>query len=176
MPSPGRCRAGYFYKTGYLVKADTLAGLAEKLGIDPDGLAATVSLNSTPRRNAARIRRSAGVPPSTTISAETWTTSPTRTWPRWAKARLAAKIQMGDLGTFAGVGVNENSEATTAEGAAIPGLLAVGAAAVSVFGGGYPGYGSHIGPALVFGYRAGRDVAMLAAARGVDRAATVEVG
>ncbi|WP_217496154.1 hypothetical protein [Arthrobacter sp. 24S4-2] len=44
---------------------------------------------------------------------------------------------------------------------------------MSVFGGGYPGYGSHIGPALVFGYRAGRDIARLAAGRGVDRAAAV---
>ena len=52
----------------------------------------------------------------------------------------AAKIQMGDLGTFAGIGVNERSEVTTEEGTAIPGLIAVGAAAVSVFGGGYPGY------------------------------------
>jgi hypothetical protein len=45
----------------------------------------------------------------------------------------------------------------------------VGAAAVSVFGGGYPGYGSHIGPALVFGYRAGRDIARLAGERNADR-------
>jgi predicted oxidoreductase len=86
---------------------------------------------------------------------------------------FAAKIQMGDLGTFAGVGVNEHSEVVTADGAAVPGLLAVGAAAVSVFGGGYPGYGSHIGPALVFGYRAGRDIARLAAGRDADRAASV---
>ncbi|WP_205759936.1 FAD-binding protein [Arthrobacter sp. PAMC25564] len=41
----------------------------------------------------------------------------------------AAKIQMGDLGTFAGIGVNERCEVTTEEGTAIP------------------------GPALVFGYR-----------------------
>lgn len=47
----------------------------------------------------------------------------------------------------------------------IPYLIAVGAAAVSVFGVGYPGYSSHIGPALVFGYRAGRDIAPLAALR-----------
>ena len=78
----------------------------------------------------------------------------------------AAKIQMGDLGTFPESASTGTREATTAEGTAIPGLLAVGAAAVSVFGGGYPGYGSHIGPALVFGYRAGRDVAMLARCQG----------
>lgn len=77
----------------------------------------------------------------------------------------AAKIQMGDLGTFAGIGINERSDVITEEGIAVPCLLAVAAAAVCVFGGGYPGYGSHIGPALVFGYRAGRDIARLAAER-----------
>ncbi|MET3948883.1 succinate dehydrogenase/fumarate reductase flavoprotein subunit [Arthrobacter sp. UYCu512] len=80
---------------------------------------------------------------------------------------------MGDLGTFAGIGVNERSEVTTEEGTAIPGLIAVGAAAVGVFGGGYPEYGSHIGPALVFGCRAGRDITKLAADRGVPRMAGV---
>ncbi|AOT04773.1 FAD-binding protein [Arthrobacter sp. U41] len=48
----------------------------------------------------------------------------------------AAKIQMGDPGTFAGIGVNERSEVTTEVGTAVPGLVAVGAAAVSVFGAG----------------------------------------
>lgn len=81
----------------------------------------------------------------------------------------AAQIRMGDLGTFAGIGINDRSEVTTADGTAVPCLYAVGAAAVSVFGGGYPGYGSHVGPALVFGYRAGRDIAKHAAERGVTR-------
>jgi hypothetical protein len=35
----------------------------------------------------------------------------------------------------------------------------VGSAAVSPFGGGYPGYGACLGPAMVFGYAAGRDIA-----------------
>jgi succinate dehydrogenase/fumarate reductase flavoprotein subunit len=63
------------------------------------------------------------------------------------------------------------------DGSRIPGLFSVGAAAVSVFGGGYPGYGSHIGPALVFGYRMGRDIAALAAESGhagaTERAAAI---
>jgi predicted oxidoreductase len=86
----------------------------------------------------------------------------------------AAKIQMGDLGTFAGVAVNRDNVVVTEEGTPIPGLFAVGAAAKSVFGGGYPGYGSHIGAALVFGYRAGRDVARLAAQRGSERGLEAE--
>ncbi|RAJ86826.1 hypothetical protein K377_02506 [Streptomyces sp. PsTaAH-137] len=35
----------------------------------------------------------------------------------------------------------------------------MGTSAVSVFGGGYPGYGANIGPATVFGHQVGRDIA-----------------
>ena len=77
----------------------------------------------------------------------------------------AVRIEMGDLGTYAGLAVNTRSEVVTTDGAAIPGLYAVGTAAVSVFGGGYPGYGANIGPAMVFGYQVGRDIAAHAAER-----------
>lgn len=78
---------------------------------------------------------------------------------------FAVKIQMGDLGTYAGLKVNGRSEVVKPDGRAIPGLYAVGTAAVSVFGGGYPGYGANIGPAMVFGYLTGRDIAVHAAER-----------
>lgn len=77
----------------------------------------------------------------------------------------AVKIQMGDLGSYAGLAVNRRSEVVRANGDAVPGLYAVGTAAVSVFGVGYPGYGANIGPALVFGYQVGRDIAAHAAER-----------
>ncbi len=77
----------------------------------------------------------------------------------------AVKIQMGDLGSYAGLKVNDRSEVMKEDGSAIPGLYAVGTAAVSVFGGGYPGYGANIGPAMVFGYLTGRDIATHAAER-----------
>jgi 4-oxocyclohex-2-ene-1-carboxylate desaturase len=71
----------------------------------------------------------------------------------------AVKIQMGDLGTYAGLAVNERSRVLTAKDQPIPHLYAVGNAAVSPFGGGYTGYGACIGPAMIFGYAAGRDIA-----------------
>lgn len=167
---------GYFYRTGYLVKGNTLADLAGKLGIDAEGLNATVA-----EFNPAAVR---GEDPAfgrgSTLYNHFRGDLEHKPNPNLAPVGrgpyYAAKIQMGDLGTFAGVGVNERSEVVTTEGTAVPGLLAVGAAAVSVFGGGYPGYGSHIGPALVFGYRAGRDIARLAAGRDTDRAASVVAG
>ena len=52
-----------------------------------------------------------------------------------------------------------------AAGDPVPGLYAVGTAAVSVFGGGYPGYGANIGPAMIFGHTVGRDIAAHAGER-----------
>lgn len=160
---------GYFYKTDYLIKGNTIEELAQKLGIDPAGLRQTV--------DEFNPNAEAGVDPVFGRGSTEYNYfrgdmehRPNPNLAPVAKGPFyAAKIQMGDLGTFAGIGVNADNEVTTAEGTAIPGLIAVGAAAVSVFGGGYPGYGSHIGPAMVFGYRAGRDIAELAARRGVIR-------
>ena len=72
---------------------------------------------------------------------------------------------MGDLGTYSGPAVNTRSEVLDATGDPVRGLYAVGTAAVSVFGGGYPGYGANIGPAMIFGYAVGRDIAAHAAER-----------
>ncbi|MDD0856795.1 FAD-binding protein [Arthrobacter alpinus] len=126
---------GYFYKTGYLVKADTLDGLAAKLGIDAAGLKQTVA-EFNPNAEAGKdpefgrgstlynhFRGDMEHKPNPNLA------------PVGKGPYYAAKIQMGDLGTFAGIGVNNRSEAITEEGASIPGLVAVGSAAVSVFGG-----------------------------------------
>ncbi|WP_307823568.1 FAD-dependent oxidoreductase [Microbacterium sp. KRD172] len=149
----------YFFKTGYLRKANTLEELAQKIDVDPAGLVATVAAfnegatrGEDPAfgRGSTKYHHFKGDPlhkPNPNLA------------PLNKPPYYATKIQMGDLGTFAGIAVDSSSRVTTGSGDAIPGLYAVGAAAVSVFGGGYPGYGSHIGPALVFGYRVGRNIA-----------------
>jgi succinate dehydrogenase/fumarate reductase flavoprotein subunit len=87
----------------------------------------------------------------------------------------AVKIEMGDLGTYAGLAVNNNNEVLDEQGLGVPGLYAVGTAAVSVFGGGYPGYGANIGPAMIFGYMVGRDIARHHADRAAKELATAAI-
>ena len=152
----------------------TLAELAERLGIDAEGLAATVSDFNPAAERGEDPAFGRGSTPYNHFRGDMEHKPNPNLAPVGKGPFYAAKIQMGDLGTFAGIGANGQSEVVTPEGTEIPGLLAVGAAAVSVFGGGgYPGYGSHIGPALVFGYRAGRDIAAMAAARDKARGASV---
>ena len=56
-----------------------------------------------------------------------------------------------------------------AQAAPIEGLYAVGNDAASVMGGNYPGGGITLGPALTFGYIAGRHLAASAASDGTTR-------
>ncbi|SLK10529.1 FAD-dependent oxidoreductase [Arthrobacter sp. P2b] len=160
---------GYFFKTGYLVKGNSLADLANKIGVDPQNLAATVRDFNKGAEKGEDPQFGRGSTLYNNFRGDMEHKPNPNLAPLDPGHFYAAKIHMGDLGTFAGLAVNDRSEVVTREGKAIPGLYAVGAAAVSVFGGGYPGYGSHIGPALVFGYRAGRDISRHAAERGASR-------
>lgn len=155
----------YFLKSGFLHKADTIAKLAAKIGVPAGRLQATLDEFN---RDAAR-----GEDPKFHRGSN---------WFHHFKGDMdhkpnpnlapidkgpfyAVKIQMGDLGTYAGLAVNQRSEVLDDRSEPIAGLYAVGTAAVSVFGGGYPGYGSNIGPAMIFGYTVGRDIAAHAAQR-----------
>lgn len=149
---------GYFHRIGYLTKGRTPAELAGKLGIDAEGL--TETLREFNRDAAAGIDTRFG---RGSTEYNHFRGDPDhRPNPNLAvldKAPYyAAEIRMGDLGTFAGIATDPDNRVVRADGTFIPGLFAVGAAAVSIFGGGYPGYGSHIGAALVNGYRVGRDI------------------
>jgi len=77
----------------------------------------------------------------------------------------AVKLVMGDLGTFAGIRTDDRARVLDSGEAPIPGLFAVGNDALSVMGGNYPGAGITLGPAMTFGYIAGRHLVAQAHAR-----------
>ena len=68
----------------------------------------------------------------------------------------ALQVLPGCLGTRGGLQIDEHGRVLRADQAGyIPGLYAVGNASANCFGCAYPGPGSTIGPALVFGWFAG---------------------
>ncbi|WP_230860258.1 FAD-binding protein [Actinoplanes aureus] len=71
----------------------------------------------------------------------------------------AVQLVPGDLGTKGGLLTDAEGRAVGAGGDQITGLYAAGNTTASVMGRTYPGPGSTIAPAVVFGYRAGRDAA-----------------
>lgn len=155
----------YYKKVGYLVSAGTLDELARKIGVPAERLRETVNefnadaaqgVDSKFQRGSNWFHHFKGdMEHKPNPNLETIDRAP----------YYAVQIRMGDLGTYAGLAVNERSEVVDSDGQPITGLYAAGTAAVSVFGGGYPGYGANIGPAMVFGHQVGRDIAQHATER-----------
>lgn len=156
---------GHHLNTGYLMRGDTLEALAAKAGIDARAFAETVAqFNATaPQGHDAafgkgskaynRYQGDAMHGPNPCVA-------PLENGPFYA-----IKMVIGDLGTYAGIVTDENARALDGEGRVIPGLYAAGNDMASIMGGNYPGAGITLGPALTFGYIAGRHLADSAAKR-----------
>ncbi|MBR0699784.1 FAD-dependent oxidoreductase [Bradyrhizobium diazoefficiens] len=156
---------GHHLETGYLMRGDTLEALAAKTGIDARAFAETVrQFNATaPQGHDAafgkgskaynRYQGDAMHGPNPCVA-------PIENGPFYA-----IKMVVGDLGTYAGIVTDANARALDAEGRVIPGLYAAGNDMASIMGGNYPGAGITLGPALTFGYIAGRHLADSAAKR-----------
>lgn len=146
-------------KSGYLFEGKTLEELADRIGVDPQGLRRTVeTFNDHARRGddpqfgkgSTSYNRSLGDPehkPNPCVA-------PIEDGPFYA-----VKLVIGDLGTFAGLRCNENAQVLNGDGRPIPGLYSVGNDAASIMGGNYPGGGITLGPAVTFGYIAARHLA-----------------
>ena len=161
---------GYFHQNGFLRKGKTVRALAEEIGVDPVGLENTIERFNKDAIAGNDTEFGRGSTAYNHFRGDMEHKPNPNLAPLLKGPFYAAQVRMGDIGTFAGIDVDERSRVIREDGSTIPGLYSVGAAAVSVFGGGYPGYGSHIGPALVFGYRMGRDIAELAAESGQPEA------
>jgi len=127
--------------------ARTIRELAERIGIDPDTLDATVTRFN---EHAARgedpdfERHKFGLMSPGAVA-------PIDTPPYYALA-----IYPGALGTNGGPRIDRNGQVRRRGGGLIGGLYAAGNTAANVFGWAYPSGGGTIGNGTVFGYLAGR--------------------
>ncbi|MGY3031083.1 succinate dehydrogenase/fumarate reductase flavoprotein subunit [Bradyrhizobium sp. USDA 4354] len=156
---------GHHLKTGYLMRGDTLEALAAKAGIDAEAFAETVKqFNVTaPQGHDAAFGKGSKAYnryQGDALHGPNPCVAPIENGPFYA-----IKMVIGDLGTYAGIVTDENARALDAEGRVIPGLYAAGNDMASIMGGNYPGAGITLGPALTFGYIAGRHLADSAAKR-----------
>jgi 3-oxosteroid 1-dehydrogenase len=71
----------------------------------------------------------------------------------------ALRMYDGALGTAGGLAIDRDARVLSMTGEPIEGLYAAGNAAASLFGPTYPSGGVTLGPALTFGYLAGRHLA-----------------
>ena len=142
----------------WIPRGESLKALAEKVGIDPDGLEASVERFNT--------HAAAGHDPDFRrgeSANDIWWGDPA--WRGDKRATLgpvgegpyyAVEVKSGALGTKGGPQTDVDARVIDVDGAVIPGLYAAGNVMASPMGMTYGGAGGTLGPGLVFGFRAGR--------------------
>lgn len=146
-------------KSGYLIRANTLAELAEKCGIDGPQLIATVEAFNANARKGTDPDFGRGETPFNRYGGDPEHT-PNPTLGTIERGPFyAVRVVQGSFGTFAGLRADERSRLVDEAGAPVPGVYVVGVDQKNLFGGYYPAGGINIGPALTFGYIAANDLA-----------------
>jgi succinate dehydrogenase/fumarate reductase flavoprotein subunit len=156
---PGTRNLKRFIDAGYLNEAGTIEALAQKIGVDAVELRQTIErynryaqtgVDEEFGRGASELNRfngDASNKPNPCLR----TIGP---GPYYALA-----VWPSDLASSAGVRTDVHGQVLARAGQLIRGLYAAGNDAVSVFRGTYPGPGTMLGPAIVFGWCAAMDVA-----------------
>jgi hypothetical protein len=145
--------------TGYLMRGDTIAALAVQAGIDAGGLAATVTQFNSSAAGGHDLAFGKGSRAYNRFQGDALHGPNPCIAPIEHGPFYAIKMVIGDLGTYAGIRTDEHARALDGNGHAIDGLYAAGNDMASIMGGDYPGAGITLGPALTFGYIAGRHIA-----------------
>ncbi len=141
----------------WLVAANSVAELAERMGVDPVALEETVNRYNKFAENGEdpdwkdpeQIRALTG-PDNVNIKAINGPFLALQQWP-------------GTIGTNGGLRIDENARVLGYRSPIIDGLYAAGNTSSSVLGATYPGGGSCVGPSMVTGYWAGKHLGTKAA-------------
>ncbi|MDC7817850.1 FAD-dependent oxidoreductase [Pseudomonas sp. BLCC-B112] len=151
---------GHLVRNGYLQRADSIQELARRCGIDPQGLAATVQAFNQHARQGQDPEFGRGSTPYNRKQGDALHPGPNPcVAPIQQGPFYGVKVLPGSFGTFAGLKTSPQAQVLDQAGAVIPGLYAAGTDMASVMGGFYPSGGINLGPAMTFGYIAGRHAA-----------------
>jgi succinate dehydrogenase/fumarate reductase flavoprotein subunit len=148
-----------YVETGELIEAPSIDALAQAVGVEGSALSATVgNYNEHARtgldpefgRGSTIYQRhlgDAGHEPNPCVA------------PIERAPFYALRIYAADLGTAIGLKTDGHARVLRRDGTVIAGLYACGNDMGSIMNGNYPGPGITLGPALTFGYIAGRHLA-----------------
>ena len=142
----------------WLIKADTLEGLAAKIDVDPKGLQETVERFNGFVEQGKDLDFGRGDSAYDRFVGDKTTPHPVlgdiKTPPFYA-----VQIHPGCLGTKGGPRTNTNAQVLNVRGNVIPGLYAAGNVMAGISGPSYYGGGGTLGTGMTFGYLAGIHVA-----------------
>lgn len=140
--------------SGYMIRADSIAELADRCGIDRAELEEEVARFNGFARDGHDADFGRGAAAFDNFHGD----SSHRPNPNLGAIEqppfYAVRIYPGDVGTAGGLVTDENARVLRDDGSAIAGLYAVGNAAASLFGRAYIGGGTSIASAMIFAMRA----------------------
>jgi 3-oxosteroid 1-dehydrogenase len=153
---PGNGGTKKLLKSGMFFEAPTIEALAQAIGVDAAGLVET-----TKRFNEfAKTGKDLDFHRGDSAYDRVYSDPRVKPNPNLGAVEqgpfFAVKVYPGDLGTKGGVLTDEFARALREDGSVIEGLYAAGNCSASVMGHTYPGPGSTLGPALVFGFIGGQ--------------------
>lgn len=164
MVRPGGKGLAPFLADGYLVRADTLAGLARALDMDADRLQATVErFNSLARRGVDSDWQRGETAYQRNLGDAQWPGPNPCLGPLEQGPYYAVRLYPGDIGAARGFATDGDARVLDAQGQPIAGLYVAGNDMHSIMGGVYTAPGITIGPAIVFGHQAARHAGARAA-------------
>ncbi|MGF6369713.1 succinate dehydrogenase/fumarate reductase flavoprotein subunit [Paraburkholderia sp. RAU6.4a] len=159
---------GRYLRVGYLTKASTVDELADKIGVNALNFKETVRGYNAEARLGRDSLFGKGSTAYNRYQGDALHSPNPCVAPIEKGPFYALKIRIGDIGTFAGLKTDSSCRVLNSDGAPIHGLFAVGNDACSIMGGNYPGAGITLGPALTFGYIAGKAIAATTEVRKED--------
>lgn len=141
----------------WVYRADSLEGLADAIGVDAAGLAATIEqFNNDVRTQGRDTQFHRGEEPY----GQFWGDPENAAGPNLGTLEKppfhAVPMEPSTIGTCGGPTVDTNGRVLDPRGNPIAGLYAAGNAAAAISGPAYLGPGGTIGPAMVYGVLAGR--------------------
>ena len=153
-PGAGRREIERYVADGYLQRADTLAALAQRIGVDENNLAATVAEHNRYAATGVDEAFGKGGTEYNQFNGDPANAPNPCLRPITEPPLFAVAVYPSTMGTCVGLATDGDARVLDANGAAIEGLYACGNDMASLFRGVYVGPGITLGPALVFAYRA----------------------
>ena len=151
---------GPLIRCGYLIVSPTIAGLAEKLSINPTTLENTIREFNRHAKEGSDPAFGRGANVYDKFLGDPSHSPNPSLAPVEHGPFCAVKMHPGDVSTVLGLSTDAHGRVRSATGQVVSGLYAVGLDQNSVMRGVYPGGGSGIGPGMTFGFLAAKQIAV----------------
>ncbi|MGH8443997.1 MAG: FAD-dependent oxidoreductase [Solimonas sp.] len=144
-------------------KADTIEALSKKIGVDTQGLLASVAKMNEYAKTGVDVEFHKGETAIDTYYSDPSVKPNTCLGPIVKAPYYAVPLYPGEIGTKGGLVTDAQARVLRDNGSVIDGLYAVGNTSAAVMGPTYAGAGSTLGPAMTFAYVAVKDIAQAGA-------------